>query len=161
MIDFLFPLTLPFTAMWLGRSCPAQSSSVPGDFILIWRVKEKTTSCHKFYRYLRVYFDQDSLCIWRKNQECFLSEWLENHKVFYIWISTGPLFHFVVSACPCEWEHLGEEIQWDRAKKEALSWRWKNYQQWELCEISWTTWKAELTFPLGEFSQNYMTSWQT
>lgn len=34
MVDFLFPLTLPFIAILLKRSCPSQSSPVPGDSII-------------------------------------------------------------------------------------------------------------------------------
>ena len=58
----------------------------------------------------------------------------KNYEVFYIWISTDHLFNIVINACPCEWEHLGEEIQSIEPKR-SLSWTLKKCQQWELCGI--------------------------
>ena len=107
----LFPFILPFTDIWLRRSGPAQSSPVPGDSI-IWRVKEEMGSCHKLYRFMRVLSPR-----WPRHLR-------EELAVLYIWITKSLLpsqFNFAISLCPCQWDCLGEELQWVRAKKEVLS----------------------------------------
>lgn len=134
MVDFLFPLTLPFIAILLKRSCPSQSSPVPGDAI-IWRVKEEIGSCHELYRCLRVHSPRWPLPL------------REEPVMFYIWITKSLLpspFYFAVSTYSCEWEQAGEEIQEDGGEKFYLN-RWKAFVQWEVCGIVWVAWKAEVS----------------
>lgn len=133
MVDFLFPLTLPFIAILLKRSCPSQSSPVPGDSI-IWRVKEEIGSCLELYRCLRVLSPRWPLPL------------REEPVMFYIWITKSLLpspFHFAIST-----SHVRESKQERSYRRIEVRFhlnRWKAFLQWEVCGIVWVTWKAEVT----------------
>lgn len=121
----LFPLSLLFTAICLGRSCPAQPSPMPP----LWEVSERgfynleskggDGILPQMIEMFQGTFPKMTIDMWEENQECFLSDCQE----FVEFVSLR--FCVPMRVCLCEYECPGEEIQCQGAQKEGSSWEVK------------------------------------
>lgn len=98
----LFPPSLSFTAIWLGRSCPAQPSPVPP----LWEVSKRgfhnleskggDGTLPQMIEMFQGTFPKMATDMWEENQECFISDCRE----FVEFV--GLLLRFAVRVCLCE-----------------------------------------------------------